>query len=221
MNALGRYLRDRCKELGLTSSELARRSGKSRQTILSAGTHGGGLPAIETLVQLALVLKVHPLRLMQLVFEDLELPARQQQAYRQRGDKSAFVADVTIPDGHPVMVGSTFTKTWAVQNVGSVPWEDRYLNCMDDELLVMTKSGERLVVAQRLRPTVQQVAVPYTAPGAIVELSVDFRAPDAPGTCVSYWKSHHADGRLCFPKAVGLSCCVSVISSRAAGDELG
>jgi hypothetical protein len=77
------------------------------------------------------------------------------------------------------------------------------------------------VIAQRLRPAVRRVAVPYTPPGAIVELSVDFKAPPTPGTCVSYWKSHFADGKLCFPTSVGLSCCVRVISARAAGDGVG
>ncbi len=221
MNALGQYMRERCAQRGLTSSELARRAGKSRQTLLSISTAGGRLPAIETLVDLALVLEVHPLRLMQLVFEDMPLPTRQSNAFKQRGDKSAFVADVTIPDGQLVMTGSSFTKIWAVQNVGTVPWEGRTLVCVDEELVVTSRTGDRLVIAQRLRPAVQRFAVPYTAPGATVEMSVDFKAPPSPGTCVSYWKSYFADGRLCFPTAVGLSCCVRVISARAAGDGVG
>ncbi len=221
MNALGRYLRERCAQRGLSSSELARRAGKSRQTLLSIGTASGRLPAIETLVDLALVLDVHPLRLMQLVFEDMPLPAKQSQAFKRRGDRSVFVADVTIPDGQMVMAGSSFTKTWAIQNVGTVPWEGRTLACVDEELMVTSMKGEQLVIAQRLKPSVQRIAVPYTAPGDIVEMSVDFKAPPTPGTCVSYWKSYFADGRLCFPSAVGLSCCVRVISARPTGDGVG
>ena len=221
MNALGRYLRERCAQRGLSSSELARRASKSRQTLLSIGTDGGRLPTIETLVDLALVLEVHPLRLMQLVFEDLQLPARQSDAYKRRGDKSAFVADVTIPDGQLVMTGSSFSKTWAVQNMGTVPWEGRTLVCVDDELVVTSMQGDHLVIGQRLQPAVRRIAVPYTAPGAIVELSVDFKAPPSAGTCISYWKSYFEDGSLCFPSAVGLSCCVRVISARAAGDGVG
>ena len=221
MNALGRYLRERCAQRGLSSSELARRAGKSRQTLLSISTDGGRLPAIETLVDLALALDVHQLRLMQLVFEDMPLPTRQSNAFKQRGVKSAFVADVTIPDGQVVMTGSSFTKTWAVQNMGTVPWKGRTLVCVDEELVVTSMTGDRLVIAQRLQPAVQRVAVPYNAPGAIVELSVNFKAPPSPGACVSYWKSYFADGRLCFPTAAGLSCCVRVISARAAGDGVG
>ena len=77
------------------------------------------------------------------------------------------------------------------------------------------------MVVQRLQPAVQHVAVPDTPPGAIVERSVDFKAPPSAGTCVSYWKSYFADGKLSFPSAVGLSCCVRVISARAAGDMVG
>ena len=218
MNALGLYLRERCAQRGLTASELARRAGKSRQTLQTISTGSGRLPAIETLVDLALVLEVHPLRLMQLVFEDMHLPTKQAQAFKRRGDKSLFVADVTIPDGHLVMVGSTFTKTWAVQNLGTVAWEGRSLVCVDEELVVTSLAGEHLAIAQRLRPLVKRIAVPYTAPGGTVDLSVQFKAPSMPGTCISYWKSYHADGGLCFPTAVGLSCCVRVISASATGE---
>ncbi len=217
MNALGQCLRERSAQRGLSISELARRAGKSRQTLLSIGTDSGRLPAIETLVNIALALDVHPLRLMQLVFEDLPLPNKQAQSFKKRGDKSLFVADVTIPDGHLVMVGSSFTKTWAVQNMGTVPWVDRSLDCVDEELVVTSKTGEQLVIAQRLQPAVKRIAVPYTAPGGIVEMSVAFKAPPFPGTCVSYWKSHFADGSPCFPTSVGLSCCVHVISARSTG----
>ena len=64
MNALGRYLRERCAQRGFFSSELARRASRCRQTLLIIRTAGGCLPAIETLVDLALVLDVHSLRLM-------------------------------------------------------------------------------------------------------------------------------------------------------------
>lgn len=221
MNALGRYLRERCAQRGLSASELARRAGKSRQTLLSISMASARLPSIETLVDLALVLDVHPLRLMQLVFEDMALPSRQAQASRKRGDQSLFVADLTIPDGTVVMAGSRFTKTWAVQNMGTVPWQGRTLDCVDDELVVTSLNGGQMVIAQRLQPAARQIQVPFTAPGGIVELSVEFQAPPSPGTCVSYWKSHHTDGSLCFPKSMGLSCCVRVISAQATADGVG
>jgi hypothetical protein len=46
--------------------------------------------------------------------------------------------------------------------------------------------------------------VPTTAPGATLQLSMDFTAPQQPGTVLSYWKSVFADGALCFPDSAGL-----------------
>jgi transcriptional regulator with XRE-family HTH domain len=221
MNALGLYLRERCAQRGLSMSELARRAGKSRQTLLTISTTTGRLPAMETLVELALVLELHPLRLVQLVFEDFAMPKRHSQAFKQRGDKSVFVADVTVPDGQVMAPGTRFTKTWAMQNVGTVAWENRVLACVDDEVVVSSLSGERLTIAERLRPLRDRVEVPYTAPGATVLLSVEFKTPSTPGSCVSYWKSFFADGRACFPGSVGLSCYVRVVTMRSTGDALG
>ena len=108
-----------------------------------------------------------------------------------------------------------------VQAPRGVPWEDRSLVCVDEEWVVTSLVGERWVIAQRLQPVVKRIAVPYTAPGGIVEMSVDFQAPPSPGTCVSYWKSYFADGSPCFPALEGLSCCVRVISARGTGDGVG
>ncbi len=33
-----------------------------------------------------------------------------------------FVDDVTIPDDTPILGGTSFTKTWLVENNGNVPW---------------------------------------------------------------------------------------------------
>ena len=214
MNALGRFLRSRTRELGISLSELARRSGKSRQTLHSLSVNGERLPEIETLIDLALSLDVHPMRLLHLVFDDYQFPLKQAREFKERGDKTIFLADVTIPDGEVVLAGSRFTKIWEVQNVGTAVWENRFLACMDSEIVVSSLAGERLTVTQRLRPSVERIAVPCTPPGDIVRMSVDFVAPSLPGTCVSYWKSVFADGGYCFPNSVGLTCKVRVISMR-------
>ncbi len=212
MNALGSYLRSRASECGLSLAELARRAGKSRQTLHSLSQDGARLPELETLVALATALQTHPLRLIQLVFEDHPLPAPQERRHRLRGDKSIFLADVTVPDGMLVLAGSRFTKVWEVQNVGTVAWEDRVLRCMDEEIVVTSHQGETLRITEALRPTRRRIDVPRTAPGDIVRLEVEFRAPTIPGTCVSYWKTFFQDGRPCFPHSVGLSCRVRVMT---------
>lgn len=211
-NALGRYMRGKAKDLGLSMAEVARQSGKSRQTLHSIGEVGGRLPELETLIEIAVVLGVHPLRLIHLIFEDYHLPPRHEHQYTERGDKSIFLADVTIPDGTVVLAGSRFTKTWEVQNVGTVAWEGRYLQCMDEEIVVSSRSGEEMRITEPLQPSTDRIQVPLTKPGDVVRMSVDFTAPSLPGTCVSYWKSFFADGRACFPDSVGLTCKVRVLT---------
>lgn len=219
MNALGRFLRFRARDLGISMAELSRRAGKSRQTLHAISASGGRLPELATLIDLAVVLGEHPLRLIHLVFDDYKLPLKQQALFNKRGDKSIFLADVTIPDGQVVLAGAAFTKTWEVQNVGITAWEGRTLRCMDDEIVVSSLSGGGLAITDRLRPAVDRIDVPYTPPGGVVRMSVTFVAPSLPGTCVSYWKSVHADGRLCFPDAVGLTCRVRVISMSPTGGD--
>ncbi|WP_086859117.1 helix-turn-helix domain-containing protein [Amycolatopsis lexingtonensis] len=48
-------------------------------------------------------------------------------AYPIAGDESAFVADVTVPDGTVMPPGFRFEKVWRLRNAGTVPWIGRYL----------------------------------------------------------------------------------------------
>lgn len=216
MNELGRYIRARSKERAISLSELARRTGLSRQTLHAIGEAGGRLPEMETVVKLAVELAVHPMQLFHLVFEDFRLQPKFERQHRERGDRSIFLADVTIPDGTVVAPCARFTKTWEVQNVGTTPWEGRVLRCMDEDLSVSRRSvsGEdgHVRVTDRLRPSAHTIPVPYTEPCGVARMSVDFEAPRLPGTCLSYWKSFFADGTLCFPESVGLTCKVRVLS---------
>jgi transcriptional regulator with XRE-family HTH domain len=212
--SLRSYIQNRANEQGLSLSEVCRQANISRQTLYSLDQVPHKLPALQTLIGLASVLAIHPLRLLHLVFD--ELPMTQQVKQRQkRGDESAFIQE-TIPDGTLVLHNQTFTKTWEVQNIGRVPWENRYLQCVDEELVVYTRTGEALQIAENLIPSVKRIPVPNTAPGATVKLSVELTAPAMPGTCISYWKLVFEDGSLCFPKAQGLSVKVRV-SSLATG----
>jgi transcriptional regulator with XRE-family HTH domain len=212
LNALGIYARQRAAEIGLSMAEVARRAGFSRQTLHTLSNSSARLPEMDTLVKLALALRVHPLRLIHLAFENYQLPAGLDNTAKPQGDASIFVADVTIPDGTLVHAGARFTKVWAVQNIGSVPWLGRRLVCVDDDIQVNSLAGQPLPMAQRLRPMAPFIEVPDTPPGAVVQMAIDFEAPRVPATYVSYWKSFNADGRMCFPEATGLSCLVRVIS---------
>jgi transcriptional regulator with XRE-family HTH domain len=216
MNALWNFVRERASAEKISLTELARKAGKSRQTLYALAEGDTHLPELQTLVDVALVLGVHPLQLIHLVFEDYRLPTKQSREHNERGDRSVFRADITIPDGTVVMAGSMFTKVWEVQNLGTLAWENRFLACVDDNIEVRTsRSGKPLRVTEKLTPTITKIPVPYTAPGGIVRLAVDFRAPSLPCTVMSYWKSTFEDGTMCLPNSVGLSCVVRVISMRS------
>lgn len=211
---LDTYIRQRVQALDISLSELCREAGVSRQTLYDLADIPRKLPTLATLIQLARVLGVHPLRLLNLVFDSepglvaaLAAPAR-----KLRSDQSAFVRDVTFPDDTLVFPGQRFVKTWEVQNVGKVAWENRFLQCVDEEIVVYARSGEKLMIAGSLKPQVQRISVPLTKPGDAALLSVSFVAAALPGTVMSYWKSVFEDGRLCFPKASGLWCKVRVSS---------
>ena len=159
------YIRTRASVQGLSLSEVCRRAKISRQTLYTLNDVPSKLPALQTVVSLAEVLNVHPLRLLQLVFDELPMTQLVKRRHKQ-GDQSAFVQE-TIPDGTLILFGQRFTKTWELQNVGRVPWEGRYLQCMDEEIVVYTRLGEKLTITANLTPTVQRIPVPATPPGAV------------------------------------------------------
>lgn len=209
---LDAYIRSRCAELGLSQSQLARQTGLSRQTLHSLAQLPSKLPALQTLVSLAEALKVHPLRLVHLVFDEVPMVRGIGHTQHKAMDRSVFVRDVSYADGALVLPGQRFCKTWELQNLGTQPWEGRFLQCMDEDIMVYARSGETLHLAHNLIPSHSRVPVPTTAPGDLVQISVEFTAPEPPGTVLSYWKSVFADGQLCFPESRGLWVKVQITS---------
>ncbi|WP_433346193.1 NBR1-Ig-like domain-containing protein [Micromonospora sp. CA-111912] len=103
------------------------------------------------------------------------------------GDSSQFVADVTIPDGTRVKVNAHFVKVWALANVGSVDWHNRFLARMNP-----TGDDDGCQVPDR-------VAIGDTPPGEQVKISVPVVAPSRPGKCWVSWKIVDEHGRAYFP----------------------
>jgi len=92
---------------------------------------------------------------------------------------SAWVADITIPDNTEIPPGTAFTKTWRVRNSGDCAWEE----------------GTQLVfVSGEPMDSPAAVNVPQVAAGSNTDVSVDFVAPDTPGTYRSTWQMQSADG---------------------------
>lgn len=95
-------------------------------------------------------------------------------------DAAEFMDDVTIPDGTIVKTGETFTKTWRFKNIGTCTWDASYALIFD-------------VGDQMNGPT--SVPLPVSvAPGDVVEFSINFQAPDKPGSYRSYWRLRNPSG---------------------------
>jgi Ig-like domain from next to BRCA1 gene len=215
---LDSYVRQRAQTLGLSVVQVCKAAGVSRQTFYTLAQIPERLPQLQTIVSLAQVLQVHPLRLLHLVFQSVPLGWAAQQT-SLRGDQSAFIGDVTIPEGTLMTPNERFTKTWELQNVGLVPWAGRQLRCADADLVVFKRDGELMQVAMPPVPDAPVIDVPFTAPGDHVRLSMVFTAPALPGTYLSYWKSYFADGTLCFPNSAGLQLKVQVMSVTTGAHE--
>jgi hypothetical protein len=88
--------------------------------------------------------------------------------------------DVNVPDNTTMSPGQDFVKTWKIKNIGSCTWDAGYklvFSYGDDEL-----KGEAQPLAAAIGP--QQEA----------EVSVQFTAPDLPGSYFSVWTMQNAKG---------------------------
>lgn len=97
-------------------------------------------------------------------------------------DKYAWdpaTVDVNIPDNTPMAPGQEFVKTWKIKNIGACTWGEGYK--------MVFSYGEKMEgVAQPLGAAI--------APGQEVDVSVQFTAPDLPGTYFSVWTLQNAKG---------------------------
>ena len=76
---------------------------------------------------------------------------------------SVFVADVTIPDGTPVNIGESFTKTWSIQNVGTCAWVPGY------ELVRIDTPGTGFIQGVGANTS---VLIPQTLPNSTINVEV-------------------------------------------------
>jgi len=93
-------------------------------------------------------------------------------------DKSAFIADVTIPDKTRLDPGQKFVKTWLVQNTGTCPWSTTYKLSFVD--------GSKMAGSDAFVP----LEVPV---GQQAQLSVKLEAPTSPGDYYGRWKMYNAN----------------------------
>lgn len=109
-------------------------------------------------------------------------PTATQPPVSSGGDVASWVADITIPDNTDVAPGSTFVKTWRIQNAGTTTWTTDY------DLVFVT--GEQM-------GTTSEVPVPTSVgPGQQVDISVTLTAPTVLGTYTGLWKMRNAAGTI-------------------------
>jgi hypothetical protein len=95
-------------------------------------------------------------------------------------DNSAYVSDVTIPDGTTMKPGEKFTKTWRIYNSGSCAWSTSYI--------LSFLSGDAMGGAS----TALAAAVPA---GSQADVSVALTAPTTNGTFKGNWRMQNAGGQ--------------------------
>lgn len=199
-------------ELGLTMSELARKTGVSRQALYAMLDGSTAQARVSTLIALAHALKVHPIVLFRHSLSQMELPKFTTTGAKYQFDASGFVRE-TVPDNAEVIAGQTFCKTWEIQNIGHVAWSKRKLLCMDENVdAPRWGEGAPCNANRRLLPSENCISIPDTLPGDSVLLNVQFTAPDHPCSVMSYWKMIDEQGDICFPETEGIWCLVRVVS---------
>jgi hypothetical protein len=87
-------------------------------------------------------------------------------------DNSAYIEDVTIPDGTVLAPGETFVKTWMLENTGFCMWKDNYtLTFFEGDAM----SGFSTEIGKII------------ASGRQAKVSISLTAPDEEGTYTGYW----------------------------------
>ncbi len=97
-------------------------------------------------------------------------------------DRVKLIEDVTYPDGTEVAPGTTFVKTWRLQNAGSCTWSSAYT--------AVFSSGDALGAPSSLSLTTGKVA-----PGENVDVSITMKAPDSVGKYRGNWMLRNASGQ--------------------------
>lgn len=104
------------------------------------------------------------------------------------GDASRFLGDVTIPDMMLVAPDEQYVKIWEIENSGSVPWRNRFLQRIE------------LPVGPDDCRTPERIPINDTAPQEQVQITVTFRTPaTAPVDCKVSWKMIDESGRELLP----------------------
>jgi transcriptional regulator with XRE-family HTH domain len=216
---LGVFLKETIHQQGIRITDLSRATALSRETIYKILRGDLKQPKLSSIVKIARALHIHPIMPLRHLFIGWECPGKltppEADSLPQKDhDAIGFLGDITYPDNTVVSVNKCFTKTWEIQNIGSVPWIGRRLKCVDKQLVVASASSDFIAPMQGrgLIPEPSEIPINALSPGDTARLSVNFTAPGYPCSAISYWKMINKNGTFCFPKHQGLSCLVQVIT---------
>jgi hypothetical protein len=97
-------------------------------------------------------------------------------------DSARFLTDVTFPDNSRISPGTSFLKTWRLQNNGTCTWASDY------ELVFM--EGDRMS-----GPTVVPLGTTVD-PGDSIDVSVSLTSPSTVGDYRGYWALRNSSNRI-------------------------
>lgn len=95
------------------------------------------------------------------------------------GDLSAWMSDITVPDGSVMEAGKAFTKTWQVYNKGTTTWTTGYK--------LVFVSGESM-------SGVSTAITAEVKPNTSANVSVNLVAPTTAGTKKGFWRLQNGAG---------------------------
>jgi hypothetical protein len=110
---------------------------------------------------------------------------------------SAFITDVTYPDGAEVKAGKPFEKVWQVQNTGTCTW--------DDGFTAVQFTGDNFGDKAKTWELTQKSD--FTAPGDTLDIKIDMVAPGVPGEFTGCWRMKSDTGYF-----FGTWLCVDVVT---------
>ena len=208
------YIREHIEKQELNISSTAVRAKISRQALHKILNGDIKQARLTTLIQLSHALNLHPLEFFRKYFERHEFSPNVGKHYSDRPHKNdyiAFIDDVTYPGNSLVSANELFTKIWRVKNIGDIPWVNRKIICIDDDMLVSTSVfGDSHQCG--LSTQTKSIDLADTMPGETVDICIDFTAPPYPATVISHWKMTDEDGNFCYPGNNPLMCHVKVVS---------
>ncbi len=96
-------------------------------------------------------------------------------------NQAEYIEDITIRDNTQMDLGDGFVKIWRLRNIGTCTWTNGY------SLIFI--GGNRMNAPKRIQFRTS------VAPGQLVDLVVDFTAPEVSGAYQGFWKLQPDGGR--------------------------